>query len=200
MDTAYFWYREHPYFGEFYPGKVLNLITDENIFLKYVVPSQLGLIRKFFPDGLTPHGMQTLINRNMCSQDVDGTIAEIIFELVRQIHFPNAPSRLTSLFASQTIDAAEQWDRFWYKCFGPIVEQLPKSLWEIEFETDAKLFDASFFDVMSNNKFSYLLGLENAYRYWRGEFSDEPLPELLIPYPVTVLRSVREANSAATTR
>ncbi len=35
MGKAYYWYRPHPYFKEFYPGKVLNLISDSRIIDKY---------------------------------------------------------------------------------------------------------------------------------------------------------------------
>lgn len=196
MDKAYFWYREHPYFDKFYPGKVLDLITDEKIISKYLAdPLQLDLAKKFFPKGLTPHGMQVLINCGLHSDNAPEAIAEIIFELVRQLHFPDAPSRLCSFYASQTIGHAERWDRFWYGCYGPRKGQVPESLWEIRFEASARLYDASFCDVTPNGKFSYLIGLENAYRYWNGEFSKSPMPELLIPAPITISRLIRNVDA-----
>lgn len=66
-------------------------------------------------------------------------------------------------------------------------------MWEIEFETKAMLFDASFLDNIDKERnLSPLLIIDSAYRYWRGEMSKNPLPELLVPYPVTVIRKIRD--------
>ena len=64
MNHAYYWYRPHPIFGCFFPGKTLNLITNHQIYVRnYIDISQLGLAKKYFPDGLSPHGLQILLTK-----------------------------------------------------------------------------------------------------------------------------------------
>ncbi len=195
MNTAYYWYRTHPYFGEFYPGKVLNPIFDMSIYRNcFPSLSQITSIKKYFPNGLNPHGLSMLINHPLCDDSFTEAITEIIFELVRQLHFPDSPSRLTSLYASESIEQSEIWQRLWYKNFQNQKEQNAHSLWEISYKTNAKLYDANFLNIMPDDEFSYIFALDSAYQYWQGNISKDPLPELLVPYPVTVVRIVRDYN------
>ena len=132
-----------------------------------------------------------LLNYKICDDSFVEPIAEIIFELVRQLHFPDAPSRLTSLYASESIEQAENWQRLWRNYFDDQPEQTACSLWEISYKTNAKLYDANFLNIMSDDEFAYTTALDSAYKYWNGIMSENPLPELLIPYPVTVMRTIR---------
>ena len=195
MRKAYYWYRLHPYLGKFYPDKTLNLISDTQTFSKYFSdPERINLIKKYFPNGLSPHGLSSMLKRQIYEQDFNEPSTELIFELVRQLHFPDASSRLTSLYASESIAQAEQWYNLFHKNFKGSKDQLPQSLWEIEFETPARLYDAYFLNdstCKNHYEFSYLTKLENAHRYWQGEFSQHPLPELLVQYPVKVTRLLR---------
>ena len=182
MNKAYYWYRPHPYFGEFYSGKILNPIFDMDIYRKYFPSSsQINSVIKYFPNGLNPHGLSILLNRQLHDDSFSEPITEIIFELVRQLHFPSSPSRLTSLYASQSIDQAENWKCLWSKNFGNQIGQTAHSLWEISYETSAKLYDANFLNIMPTDEFSYIFALDSAYKYWQGNMSRNPLPELLIP-------------------
>lgn len=195
-NKAYYWYRPHPFFGELYPGKVLDLITDAGTLLKYLPnATERVLAKKFFPNGLSPHGFSMLPSRKMDAPDIEEPITEIVFELVRQLHFPDAPSRLISLYASESIRQSEQWYQLWIKNFGDAHGQIAQSLWEIEFDTEPHLYDATFLYVTSDSSFSYVRELENAHKYWGGNMSRNPLPELLIPYPITVTRMIRDIVS-----
>ncbi len=195
MSTAYYWYRQHPYFGEFYPGKILNAISNMNSPKKYLHSSNsISLCKKYFPHGLSPHGLQMLSKYRLSSDASNEPIIEIIFELVRQLDFSDAPSRLTSLYASETTLQAEQWFRTFQNAFEYQDEQLPQSLWKINYETNARLYDAKLLNIEPDGYFSYLSYLDNAYRYWKGEMTISPLPELLIPYPVLVLNRVVEIH------
>lgn len=198
MNRAYYWYRPHPYFSKFYPGQILNPITDIRYISKYFSdPTRIALAKKYFPSGLSPHGLSMLLIHNPSDYDFQEPITEIIFELVRQIHFPDSPSRLCSMYASESIEQAELWYTLWYKNFKGSKNQLPQSLWEIEFEKDAKIYDAnwlSHFPSGSQNGFSYLTELENAHHYWKNDFTQTPFPELLIPYPVKIVRILRDTD------
>lgn len=195
MNKAYYLYRPHPYFDNLYPGKTLNLISDVQTFSKYFTdPVRINLIKKYFPDGLSPHGLASMLKRQLNEDDFSEPVTELIFELVRQLHFPDAPSRLTSLYASESIAQAEQWYDLFHENFKDSKNQLPQSLWEIEFEAPARLYDAYFLNDItckSHYEFSYLTKLENAHHYWQGDFSQHPLPELLVQYPVKVTRLLR---------
>lgn len=198
-QKAYYWYRPHPYFDEFYSGKVLNLIVDKEIIAKYLPdPEHQALVQKYFPDGLSPHGLSMLMSVRQYSTHGWEAITEIIFELVRQLHFPESPSRLTSLYASMSRADSVKWAQLWYHHFQDITGQVAHELWEIEFDSDVRLYDASLLALSTDdhsNDFSYLHALENAHRYWRREFSSNPIPELIIPYPVTVRRLCRDMIS-----
>lgn len=199
MQKAYYCYRQHSYFGPFYCGKILRPITDKSIIKKYLSdPLQIELIEKYFPEGLSPHGLQILQSYKMDNALIEEPITEIVFELVRQLDFPWLPSRLSSLYASDTLEHAEQWNHFWIKALHGHSSQSAKSIWEINIkaDTELKLHDASLLNTIPNNEFSYLKKLENAYRYWNCEITENPMPELLIPYPVVVTRLVREMNAS----
>lgn len=192
-NTAYYLYRPHPYFGAFYPRKVLALIADTTSISKYLPDSkQQFLARQYFPDGLTPHGLSMLLSYSKNNESFLEPVIEMIFEQVRRLHFPNAPSRFTSLFAAKTIEDAEQWSDLLCGHYGNAYGQVPQSIWEVEYETDAKLYDASLLNVdpslVEDGSFSCFLTLDNANRYWSGELTGICLPELLIPPPVTVVR------------
>lgn len=197
MNKAYYWYRPIPYYSEFYPGKILNAISDPRLYLKYLSDiSTLELAKKFFPNGLSPHGLQTLSNYEMASSNINEPITEIIFELVRQLHFSDSPSRLSSLYASKSISQAKQWQQLWIENLGNQKEQIGQSLWEIEFKTRIiRPYDAQLLYIGPNNDFSYLVSLENAHMYWKHIFTQNPLPELLIPYPVTVTRLIQDTDT-----
>ena len=190
MNKAYYWYRPHPYLDNFYSGKILNPIVDTTIFSKYFSdPIKIELIEKYFPNGLNPHGLSMFLSRNLVNPEVNEPITDIIFELVRQLHFPEAPSRLSSLYASESIQQAFIW-----KSFLQTGEQSVIDLWEIEFQTNAQLYDASFLGIGSKNDFSFLTAMDNAHKYWNGGRSQKPLLELLIPYPATVTRKISNSD------
>lgn len=188
---AYYIYRPHPYFEEFYPGKILDVVSDTKIVCKYFENRRhQKLAQKYFPGGLTPHGLSMLISRSVHDSSFTEPIIEFIFELIRQHHFSHAPSRLTSLYGIETVEQAIQWRRNFEQWSG----KTTYSLWEIAYETEAATYDASLLNVdpaqVSENEFSCLLTMDNAFRYWSGEMTKDALPELLIPPPVTVIHQI----------
>lgn len=199
MKKAYYWYRPHPYFDEFYPDQILNPISDLSTISKYFSdPVRISLIKKYFPNGLSPHGLSMLLKYQSSDSSFQEPITEIVFELIRQLHFSTAPSRLNSVYASETIEQAEQWQKLWHKNFNNIAGQTAQTLWTIEYETEAQLYDANWLDYFSfegHKEFSYLAKLENALHYWQHDFTPTPLPELLIPYPVKVVRILRNTDN-----
>lgn len=192
---AYCWYR--PVYEPFSPGKILNLITDKQVISRYVPePEHLALAHKYFPDGLSIHGLSMLPMREVDDRDFWEPLIEIVFELIRRHSFPDAPSRLTSLYASQTLEQSELWRNLWNQNFRHMSNQTAHTLWEIEYETNAKLYDAAWLDAATKDGkkepvLSYLSLMESAHQYWSGAFTSAPLPELLIPFPASVIRRLR---------
>lgn len=134
--------------------------------------------------------------RKIDDKDFWEPLIEIVFELIRQYSFPDAPSRLASIYASQTLEQAELWRNLWDENFGHIPSQTACTLWKIEYETSANLYDAAWLDTATKDgekKFvlSYLSLMESAHQYWSGAFTSVPMPELLIPFPASVLRRLR---------
>ena len=192
-NRAYYLYRHTEIGGNFCPGMVLNPIADEKVLSKlFPEPHILKAIHRYFPDGLNPLGIQVLQTHTKKENDEQQAISEIIFEFIRRVHYPNVPSRLASLYASKSVEEAEQWCRRWKTAFGKDSEQTPESLWEIEYETNAELYDAAWLDVAASedNLISYPTMIESAHYYWRHKFLQSSFPELLIRYPVTIVRKL----------
>ena len=191
LKKAYYMYRPHPYFGGFYPGKILSLIEDVDTFSKYFSESyRIKLAIKYFPNGLSPHGLSVLLNYQEYDIAFSEPITEIIFELVWQLHFPNALSRMACLYASESIESARPWKELFLHNSDDPSGVSTESLWEIAYKGTAQSYDARYLSIMSQGNFSYLTALDYAYKYWQGSRSENPLPELLVPYPVTIVQCV----------
>lgn len=164
------------------------LSEHQKITLRQAPPSSMcKSIVKFalelFPDGLSSFGWRYIagiyrISNGDLTQHDDfiDCLIEHDFELVRRQHYPDAPSRLQSLFAVASIgDILKTWS-------GIMTN------------------DCVFFEILSDEVYvrdaSYLKayslcteceltdktpGYENICKYWECEQSHEPVIELLLP-------------------
>ena len=139
-------------------------------------PEARDLLEARYPDGLSHHGLGYLFG----SVSIDSAQIEIFFELIRRAHFPEAPSRYSSIFASEQLsDAIEFRER---RCASE------GSIWELEFPASAFRADASCLKgTVPVFELEYL-----AHLYWSGDSSgiDAPDWELLITPPAIVSREV----------
>ncbi len=125
---------------------------------------------------------------------------EYIFETVRLEHFPQLPSRFTSLFACQ----AKEDVVLWYNTLKPnttsisdatvkVIETSGATFVADSFWRDNKLIlnseDGSQLEVF--NPFAYYI---RAQKYWTGERSTNCHPEILCELPVNVLDSIPISN------
>jgi len=199
LPKAYYWYRKHlkNFYGSFHEGAELKAITSPEILLQYPYGEQL---RRYFSYPFSPHGLSMLYERkwpckeNSWNTNYQEPITELFFELVRQRLFPKALSRLSCIFASETLEDAERWMNIFLECSKDGKNPPPESLWEIEFESSSKPkpYDAKWLDVPPDDSFLFGAYLENARKYWNHVQTASPLPELLIPYPVVVSHLVRK--------
>ena len=115
---------------------------------------------------------------------------ELHAENIRRKHFPGLPSRLSSFFAVRSIADLVLWGDIF--SLGPV-----SRIFEIEYDGPVYEFDASFLHGFTTPRPGEPLNMDqfNAdihqtwvwlTRYWLGERTDHPLPEVLLPLPVTI--------------
>lgn len=138
-----------------------------------------------FPAGVSQHGFEYALNnqRGSPTSDTSGTI-ELLCELVRRSAFPTKLSRFQSVFACQTVADAQ---RFAEQSLLKDENGMPlqATVWEVTTPTPpGHRGDMRLLSLGSN----WLVAWTLMHRYWQGESSDEPLWELLLSPPVSVLR------------
>lgn len=145
-----------------------------------------------FPDGLSRFGMRYYANQGAALLDENGQLNSIelpninsylidnVFELERRISFPQMPSRMQCIFASESLEEAMDWHK-----------QLPKNgdapIWEIEIKhDDYKRLDSNWLKG-EVNKMSFLAMTYYANGYWSGSpYAGGSHYELLVKLPITV--------------
>lgn len=130
-----------------------------------------------FGAGVTPHGIK-IINRRY-PEDERKRLAEKVFDDVRRMVAPDAPSRLQSLFAFDSIDAARAWHRM-------RLRDSPRAALVSVEGTNARRYDMALLGVNGDSYEEDALR-DRARRYWKGETSRQPCWEWLVPLPVRVL-------------
>jgi len=109
---------------------------------------------------------------------------ELIFEWVRQKEYPNKVSRLSCLFAYSCDKDMEAWEN----CAKKGNWNLPENLYEVTSDESTRV-DASWLDIGSTD-WGIIVG--RARKYWSGTINIiNPLPEVLLKLPVTILRKIK---------
>jgi hypothetical protein len=148
--------------------------------------SQLGVpadefrqhLSRLYPGGLSFHGEQFLLDPYRLQSTPAGfyyeyhPVMELVFELVRQTHFPTRPSRYEVFFACETIAAAEDFRQL--KGGAGTIRRVSCAEW---FRADMNLLYLGATPAES---------LLIAGRYWSGESSANPKWEILMRGPVAV--------------
>jgi hypothetical protein len=143
-----------------------------------------ALLAKEFPEGISRHGMQYLLDNNNYRHLNGATdfewvryspAVELIFEYVRKADFPELPSRFTCAFACDTPEEAGAF-------FGN------QSLPVFEIKTSLRVFraDENFLKISPHHLGTILM----AKRYWSGEMSANPKVEVLLECPAVIGRKV----------
>jgi hypothetical protein len=167
-------------------GEVVNLekipITDETDHTTHFISSM-------FPDGITRHGWNYLINRNRPTpkKDLNGII-EILAEQIRRSHYPHRLSRFQAFFVCKTIQEAENFINSYPITLPDQTEGCQGNIWEVasenvEFESDYRWLS------LGN---CWLDALSNLHNYWQGIRSSSPLWEVLLKPPIRVVKKVKE--------
>lgn len=121
---------------------------------------------------------------------------EYVFEMVRLFHFPNRPSRFTSLFACKDIKGVKMWYNYLVQNKHDInmskatIKKIKTS--QKTFTGDAFWRDQPLTLESDGNKlpvfspFAYHMW---AIHYWNGDSTNSPRPEVLCELPVDVIDS-----------
>lgn len=122
------------------------------------------------------------LNRVVSLEHLNSFQIDLTAETIRQSFFPDAPSRLKSLFAVRKLSDFKLW-----KKHLPISPE--SHIYEVEFDSSKYIeLDASFLKGgVGYNPFIMNAAL---MKYWSGQKSNSPLPELLIPLPVFIGRRI----------
>lgn len=107
---------------------------------------------------------------------------ELLAESVRKSYYPDKPSRFKSLFAVARLSDLKLWKEYFPIDSGT-------HIYEIEYDPSKCVeLDARF--LKGGVDCDPYTQTDSLKKYWSGQTSDSPLPELLISLPVIVRRLV----------
>lgn len=138
----------------------------------------LELAQDWFPNGMTQHGIRYLLAVDS-QLERDRTI-ELVWEMVRRAEFADRPSRMTSIFAWETLEDAQAFqarNRSFSQTLIYVVRGVSRH------RANMPLLGA--FAGAGGS------GIQDARAYWRGDRGRAPeLWEHLLEPPVTVISHV----------
>ncbi len=132
------------------------------------------LVAELCPGGVSAHGELYLLRTNSTTNVTDAN-TEVLFELVRQAKYPHLPSRYQSIFAVDSLDAAQSFKEYTGSNEAPVFQLSADDA----FRADMRLLDA---------RMSALVKVMFANRYWQGlpHPEQEPFWEWLVPCPAII--------------
>lgn len=158
-------------FGSLNEGDVIDLQYHDD-----VNPSHFQEhVDSMFSDGFSKHGDRYILKSDSIG-NVSSPAIELLFEYVRQAHFPNVTSRFQSFFACETQHEAS----LFRGRFGQGTEKI------YEVFTENEYFKGNM-NLLNNNQTSLVCSYLG-HEYWKGntlnEFDD--FWEILLTLPVTI--------------
>lgn len=158
-------------------------LTKNTIF-PYPTPQNCAISEKF--PTISQHGVHYLLHHE---NDTQSVLCEWILEYVRATIFPSMPSRFQSLFVSRTKQGAFDWATYWKIKDYNLVEIEANKFYELDSSwfTNRQALPISFLKSLSSVHLEATARIfEEAVKYWGGERSNNPRPEILIPLPFRV--------------
>lgn len=174
--------------GSCTPGAIIEILPPRYAFAHHYVQNIEThdeieqTARELFPNGLSPHGQRYLFERHNYIQNAIpvNPVIELLSELVRRAEFPDRPSRFTSLFGTESIDDARRFRNE----LGQPHHRILRLSCDQYFRADMRFL---------NPGASGASALNLARKYWRGEACQEPLWEVLLIPPITVIEQMEPA-------
>lgn len=160
-------------------GRLCEGMVFELTERKYGFPSEIDeRVKELCPHGVSFHGDRYLLRGKDYTNPAEADL-ELLFDLVRRIHYPEAPSRYHSMFAVDSLEAALEMATK-MNVTNPRVFRLES---DRAFRADMRLL---------NHSGTALGKYHLASLYWSGK----PLPkgtptwEWLVPCPVVIGKQV----------
>lgn len=143
-----------------------------------VSPQELQVhVDELFPEGFSVHGERYFLKNSSNSTSINPNI-ELIFEIVRQAHYEDKPSRFQSFFATETVEDAKKFS----SKFGTDNDLVFEIACEGYFKADMSLLTLNNTILVE----SYL-----AHLYWKGKTcSGNPLWECLVKPPLIIKKKL----------
>jgi hypothetical protein len=136
-----------------------------------VSPELITAIEEIFEDGLTPYGQ--IIAYGSVNSETQTRINEFVFELYRQVHYPELPSRFQSMFAVDSLENAWSYNQ------DEIESEGPSDVYKIEVD---EFSGPHYMGHLATP--SLAVGLFNANLYWKGIEHTNSMPEYMFNLPV----------------
>lgn len=158
-------------------GMIIDLHKREKI----TPPTLEDHVARLFPEGVSEHGKIYFLGSEARGNVTNSSI-ELLFEYVRQSHFPELTSRFQSFFAWEGLSDAKK--------FKSLYASNGAKIWEVTTEQayfigNMRLLDSN----QTNLYYSYF-----AHQYWSGNSGPPELPgtlwEALLSLPVTIGRQI----------
>jgi len=162
--------------GSLQQGQTIELTRFDDI----EPPALQEHLNMLFPDGVTTHGDNSFVKNDTHFQVSSYTI-ELVWENVRRAHFPTNPSRFQSVFAVETLDAAQ--------AFRSVFGHPTHKIWIVESQSSFRANMELLRTLNTALMTSYL-----AHLYWsqQSPVGHPEYWEILLTPPVHVLRLADE--------
>lgn len=147
----------------------------------YAIDSFIGAKFNF---KISEHGLRYLFPRRELNGD---DLMELIVELVRQMQFPEKPSRYQSIFACKSVEDADSFRKKYREQEGP------QPIYEILINEDTNVHhgDMRLLDLNASSDNAAMV-FTKAIWYWSGISSMNPFWEYIVPLPIQVGSMVEE--------
>lgn len=167
-------------------------ITNIGHVFPYATPPK-NPISKIIP-AISQHGVHYLLHNE---PHFVSLLDEVVLEYARLSLFPNKPSRFQCLFATNSIEEAQKWIKYWELNKYQIIEIESDRFYEFDCswftdtsKTGTQLNSYLERNVIHNESVARIF--EEAVKYWGGERSNTPRLETLIPLPFQVTHIYRQ--------
>ncbi|MCC6458056.1 MAG: DUF2441 domain-containing protein [Caldilineaceae bacterium] len=160
----------------FVVGQLIQLESCEHLLQEHSIQKQF--LDDFLTGGLSAHGKNYL----MTSQAGGSVTREYVAELVRREYFPQLPSRFQCLFGWEFLEHGEQFVTDYIARKQQVGEQI-FDIWIVDSKRGIHVGDMAHFSGGQ----TWMDAFASAKAYWEGAMTQNPLPEVLLPLPVSVV-------------
>lgn len=170
---------------QLHAGQVLGL---RSVPFQTATADELPHLRSFLGEGISEHGFRYLVARRSepPKTDTNGML-EMLAEYLRRAEYSDRLSRFRAFFAVRQREDADRFAKEYPPERTAREAPPPAEVWEVEgemaFETDMRRLELGA---------TWLTALSNLHAYWQGIPTNEPLFEVLLRMPVTVIARVND--------